>query len=290
MASVITASPLTSKQTNSQSTPNTSSASSPIKKLTKSQLDKMKKDDVVNLLRQTEQERDKFRAERDTLLQQLNTISTQYQQVEKENKGLRDDMNQLRDEFTTFKQELTDKKVKDRITELERKLYANEQYGRRECVEIYGFKDIENENVEAEAIKLLNKIGVDVSSQEFHATHKLKNQNVIIMKAVNRKTTSKILKNKHKLKDLRPNEDLRVNAKEVYINESLCPYYRKLLGKCNALFKLGKLSSFYTINGTVTIKVNPTDNEPMTITHSNDLIEIFGKDQMDSLDKRKQQK
>lgn len=276
-------SPVTTK------TPTQSQSTTPAKKLTKTQLDKMKKDEVVKLLQQTEKERDQFQSERDTLLQQVNAISTQYQQVKEENRNLKEDIAQLRTDFTSFKEERkNDIRIDERIIQVERKLYANEQYNRRECVELFGFIDINNENVEAEAISLLNKIGVNVTAQDFHATHKLKNLDVIIMKAVNRKTISNILKNKHKLKELN-NNDLNVNPKKVYINESLCPYYRKLLGKCNALFKLGKLANFYTINGTLTIKLT-TDKDPITITHLNDLVKLFGKDQINSLDRKKLQK
>ena len=79
----------------------------------------------------------------------------------------------------------------------------------------------------------------------------------------------------------------------IYINESQCgPSYWKLLDKYNALFEDKHITSFYTINGNIKIKlfVN-TDGEDgeevtKTISHEVDLTSLFGEETIESLSKR----
>ena len=60
------------------------------------------------------------------------------------------------------------------------------------------------------------------------------------------------------------------------MNESLCPDYWKLIGKCNRLLKKNLLKSFYTINGKLKIKYNWDDGEfSAVITHGEDMLEVF---------------
>ena len=61
------------------------------------------------------------------------------------------------------------------------------------------------------------------------------------------------------------------------MNESLCPYYLKLLGKCNSLMKKNQLKSIYTINGKLKVKYDLDSGEvSAVITNDEDLLEIFG--------------
>ena len=67
----------------------------------------------------------------------------------------------------------------------------------------------------------------------------------------------------------------------MYVNESLCPYCRKLLGKCNSPLKKNQLKSFYTINSKLKIKYDSNSGEvSAVITHDEDLLEIFGSEIM----------
>ena len=135
-----------------------------------------------------------------------------------------------------------------------------------------------------------------VYPRDFHAVHRIRGKTVIA-KLVNRKDASSILRNKRKLRDLtEQNRKLLgvAGGTKVYINESLCPYYRFLFGKCNALFKTKLVSSSYTMNGVIKIMTNallddgspnPTGGVSQNITHLNDLFNLFGKPLIDSLTK-----
>ena len=45
-----------------------------------------------------------------------------------------------------------------------------------------------------------------------------------------------------------------LKSTKIYVNESLCPYYPKLLRKCNSLLKKTQLKSFYKLKGKLKIK------------------------------------
>ena len=52
------------------------------------------------------------------------------------------------------------------------------------------------------AIDVINNTGGNYSKSDFHAVHKLKNTNIVILKSVNRRTTLNILESKKNLKNL----------------------------------------------------------------------------------------
>ena len=64
-------------------------------------------------------------------------------------------------------------------------------------------------------------------------------------------------------------------AQKNYVNESLCPKYRKLLGKCNVLYKNKKISRFHTMNGKIKIKINNYEDD-ITTYNELDFIKVFG--------------
>ena len=63
--------------------------------------------------------------------------------------------------------------------------------------------------------------------------------------------------------------DLPPNA-EIFVNESLCPYYRILCSKTKRLQSIGKIYSFFNYSGTVKIK-NDENSKPLIIRHLDDL-------------------
>ena len=44
-----------------------------------------------------------------------------------------------------------------------------------------------------------------------------------------------ILRNKKKLCELIQEGNKKLKSQKIYVNESLCPAYKRILGKCNAL-------------------------------------------------------
>ena len=73
---------------------------------------------------------------------------------------------------------LVTRRVNDNLVKqnriLERKCAANEQYSRRECLEISGIPDsISDNNLEETVLKIFNETGVTVNSGDIEVCHRL---------------------------------------------------------------------------------------------------------------------
>ena len=176
--------------------------------------------------------------------------------------------------------------LEKRLEELERRMSEQEQYSRRECIELVGLpSDLNGEELENAVINTFETAGIDIGKRNFHAVHRLADKRTVIAKLTNRRDVIDILRRKKKLRTLSDEGKRKLNCQKVYINESLCPKYRQLLGKCNALFKKGKCVGFYTINGKIKVKIN--EDETKIISHNVDLVEQFGEETMKAIDEER---
>ena len=121
---------------------------------------------------------------------------------------------------------------------------------------------------------VFKKIRVEIDERDVQACHRLKEKKRTIVKFVNRKDCLQILRVKKDLKSLDPTElDFPENTK-IFINESLCPYYRGIWNKCKKLRAIQKIHQFYTISGLIRVKLEETGPSRI-ITHMVDLKELF---------------
>ena len=174
--------------------------------------------------------------------------------------------------------------VLKRIERLERDGYRSQQYSRRETVELVGLpEDLDGGKLEAKVVEVFEHAGVPVSPQSFHAIHYLRKKSTVIAKCVNRRDAIAILRAKRKLRevDADAKKKLGVNGK-VFVNESLCPEFRRLFGICSSLYKAKKIASSFTINGKIKICQKEGDNHQI-IEHMNDLFDIFGEQEITSI-------
>ena len=78
---------------------------------------------------------------------------------------------------------------------------------------------------------------------------------------------------KGELRKLKPSELDLSNGIKLYINESLCPYYRVLGNQCKKLRNKQIIFSFFTVNGSIRIKIR--EDGPYNITtHIDDLKDV----------------
>ena len=120
-----------------------------------------------------------------------------------------------------------------RVTQLEKQQEKMEQYSRRNNVEISGISnEISDENLEKKVINICKESGIELNPYDIGACHRLpsgcvntSNSKRMIFKFINRKPLEAML-------CLKKSINSRSN---VYITNSLCPYYRFLWGKCNNL-------------------------------------------------------
>ena len=118
------------------------------------------------------------------------------------------------------------------------------------------------------------KINISVDPENVEDCYWVKPQRLkkVIIKLSRRKDTNKICSEKKKLngKNL---TSLGINA-PVYINGSLCIYYKKLWAKCKKLHNNKLIYAFWTSNCSIKLKVSENGNIHV-ITHDVDLEELF---------------
>ena len=189
---------------------------------------------------------------------------------------------ELRKNYTRIESELqisqsVSTAQRKRIIALERQCWSNEQYSRRECLEISGVpSDTSNDKLEETVLEVFQRIEVDISAENIEACHWMKSDRAggkkVIVKFSKRKDSDKIRKNKKKLKSV----DLKSIgiSNPIFINDSLCKYYKYLWSKCKKLLNGGFIQSFWITNGTLRIKLTDT-SLPKNVTHLADLEEFF---------------
>ena len=134
-------------------------------------------------------------------------------------------------------------KLKEQLIMVEKQCWKNEQYSRRECVEVCGLP----ENIsEKDVVDLCNELDVNINDLE--ACHPIKSKGMkrIILKFGKRKHCKQVLVNRSKLKGMDLTAYGVEEGKSVYINESLCGYYKGLWSKCKKLRDKHNFFSFWT--------------------------------------------
>ena len=171
-----------------------------------------------------------------------------------------------------------------RFVNVEKRIAQQEQYSRRECVEFDGFsQNINDEDIEQKVVEVLGEVGLNVTSRDFHAVHRLKNKKKsVIAKFVNRKDAVAALKKRKSIKDLPEEAKARLGVRQLYLNESLCAPFRKLFGVCNSLYKKKLISKNYTFNGTLYVVLKEGDDRK-TIYHIRDLKDLLGDEVIDEI-------
>ena len=82
--------------------------------------------------------------------------------------------------------------------------------------------------------------------------HRLGETGRVIVKLLNRKDAQNVLGEKPKLRSINLYDDNTdtYNKRKIFINQSLCPYYRKLYGMVKDLNNEGLIDFFWIANGT----------------------------------------
>ena len=119
-----------------------------------------------------------------------------------------DELKELKTDFCKLESDLTiSQNVNGKLTKqlilVERKCQANEQYFRRECLEISGIPDsIQDNNLEDYFLKILNECDTPVDQSNIEAWGRLKSKarpKKVIIKRSKRKDVFSILKRKKKV-------------------------------------------------------------------------------------------
>ena len=95
----------------------------------------------------------------------------------------------------------------------------------------------------------------------------------LIVKSNRRKDIHRILSNKNKLKNLKPESMHLPGERKVFINERLCLRYKKLRSKCKRLWSACHISAFWVRNRSLRIKLS--NGSVSIITHDCNLEKLF---------------
>ena len=224
---------------------------------TEEALDKLNKKELITILLSLQS---KMESTNNEILDQVRQLNHKFSQLESE-KSIVKQANSL---------------LSKRLVHMERQCWANAQYSRRECLEVVGIPDsVQNNELEDKVLTIFKKIGSEVSPRDIEACHRLKKDNDrVIVKFSRRKDCEQIMSVKKDLKHLKMQEVGLPGNRSIFINTSLCPYYRMLWSKCKRLHDLGKISNFYISSGTIKVKISENRN-PISITHTQDFVKYF---------------
>ena len=111
--------------------------------------------------------------------------------------------------------------------------------------------------------------------ENVEACHRIgKNNDRVIIKFSKRKECLQVLSVKKDLKNLDMVDiGLPENCK-VFVNQSLCPYYKLLWSKSKKLHSMGKIHNFFISNGTIKIK-RSEGRSSLAVTHDSDFEKYF---------------
>ena len=116
---------------------------------------------------------------------------------------------------------------------------------------------------------------IPIEGNNIEACHRISKKNErIIVKFSRRKDCQNVLNAKKELRKLDMKEIGFPEGNPIFVNQSLCTYYRVLWSKAKRLHSLKRISSFYVSGGTVKIKISK-NSLPTLITHVNDFKEHF---------------
>ena len=172
-----------------------------------------------------------------------------------------------------------------RLFNLEKKCSANDQYSRRNNVEIAGIPDSLPDNLlEDKVIEILEYLNISLVYWDIEACHRLKKSlnspspARVIVRFVNRKNTLLALTRRKSLKDINLKSDGNNNLNnKVFINENLCQSYREIYDFAYRLLKTNVISQLWTYKGVVHLRVGSGNNNDniLSFTHIDDIKTYF---------------
>ena len=109
-------------------------------------------------------------------------------------------------------------------------------------------KTAESKNLEHTVCKVFNSIGFDIGEYRIEACHRLTKSDCTIVKFSRRKDYEHLMRIEKRLKNLNPTNLSFPEGTKIYVNDSLCPYYRGLWNECKKLWNNKKIYSYFTVN------------------------------------------
>ena len=91
----------------------------------------------------------------------------------------------------------------ERLVQTERQCWANAQYSRKDTIEVIGIpSSVRDQDLEDKVRNIFGEIGININEREIQACHRLREKGRMIIKLVNRKDCTNILRVKKDLNTL----------------------------------------------------------------------------------------
>lgn len=203
----------------------------------------------------------------------INTIQNEQKSIIKQIKELSDSQQFLSDKYDELSNQIkiipkleSQLEVREEeIEDLKIRLVQSEQYSRRHHLEIGNIPNRQNENVEEIIIEVASKMKLPLEKKDIAADHRLRagadKIPSIIVEFENRKVRDEFFRKRKLLKD----------AKErIYVNESLCPYFKNLLRATKNECKLKGYKFNWFRNNKIFVKRDESST-PISIVNYTDL-------------------
>ena len=154
--------------------------------------------------------------------------------------------------------------------------WANAQYLRKERLEIFGIpRSADYNSLKEKVIQVFKKVGCNIDSSNIEDCHRITKRNDrVIVNFSRRKDFQQVLSVKKNLQKLKMEDIGLTGDNKVFINHSLCPYYRVLWSKSKVLLNMGKINRLMVSNGTAKVKISKI-SAPISITHADDFTKYF---------------
>ena len=231
--------------------------------LTEESLNKLNKIDLVVL---TVNLRDKVETAKSNLNEKVSNLTEEVQK-------LNTNFELLKSDFSTTR--IENNSLNERLIALERQCWANAQYSRWECLEITGIpSSVSDKDHEEVVCQTITKAGVDITKGGIENCHRVRSKGQTILKFGKRKVLRQVLSVRKDLNKVKMSVIDLTGQSTLYINQSLCPYYRMLWSKTKTLYQKGKIDSFYVSNGNIKIRLQENAQQ-ITISHTHDFIKYF---------------
>ena len=136
-------------------------------------------------------------------------------------------------------------------------------------------RQVDDKDLEAKALLIFQKVDCTIAPEFNDDCHRFgKNKDRVIVKFTRRKDCKQVFQVKKDLKDLTADDLDLPQGTKIFVNQSLCPYYRILWSKAKRLQSMGKINNFFISGGTVKVKIDE-NSKPLAITHLDDLAVNF---------------
>jgi small-conductance mechanosensitive channel len=185
-------------------------------------------------------------AKLDPIIKSLTFISNQYDELSQRTASLEEINKTLSKNNYLLKEKLS--KCENQLVQIKSTLNDQEQYSRRECLEIRGIPTINDEDTNQITMVVASLISITLEESDISVSHRLfksrrdRNDNTkscppIIVKFSRRDTRDHLYKQRNLLKSHSRAEITnlsRISANKIFISESLTQYNRYLFNSCLA--------------------------------------------------------